>query len=77
MLDISKILGHPFCMQNRAAYTLEVYRCITWAIIVDTSTFFDDIKLDDNFIQQGHYLKFPVSTLDADYARTVARAVFS
>jgi hypothetical protein len=77
MLDISKILSHPLCMQNRAVYTPEVCRRITWAIIVDTRTFFDDIKLADDFIQQGRYLKFPVSTLDADYARTVARAVFS
>ena len=68
MLDISKILSHPFCMQNRADYTPEVCRRITWAIIVDTRTFFDDIKLADDFIQQGRYLKFPVSTLDAEYA---------
>ena len=35
---------------------------------MDTRTFFDDIKLAVNFIQRGRYLKFPVSTLDADYA---------
>ena len=35
---------------------------------MDTQTYFDDIKLADDFIQQRRYLKFPVSTLDADYA---------
>ncbi len=34
---------------------------IIWAIIVDTRLFFDDIKLAEDFIDQGHYMLFPVS----------------
>jgi hypothetical protein len=45
MLQILQILSHPLCMQNKQAYTPEVCRRITWAIIVDTQSFFDDIKL--------------------------------
>ena len=36
---ILQVLSHPFCMQNKQAYTLEVCRRITWAIIVDTLLF--------------------------------------
>ena len=50
MLDICKILKNPFCSQNKAAYTQEVCRRITWAIIVDTRQYFDDIKLAEDFI---------------------------
>jgi hypothetical protein len=39
MLQILQILSHPFCMQNKQAYTPEVVRCIIWANIVDTGPF--------------------------------------
>jgi hypothetical protein len=67
MLQILQILSHPFCMQNKQAYTLEVVRCIIWAIIVDMRSFFDDIKLADDFLEQGDYMQFPASTLEGDY----------
>ncbi len=51
MLQILQILSHPFCMQNKQAYTPEVCRRITWAIIVDTRSFFDDIKLMEDFLE--------------------------
>ena len=43
-----------------------VCRRITWAIIVDTRTFFDDIKLAEDFIKHGDYLQFPVSTIEGN-----------
>jgi hypothetical protein len=67
MLQILQILSHPFCMQNKQAYTPEVVRCIIWAIIVDTRSFFEDIKLADDFLEQGDYIQFPASTLEGDY----------
>ncbi len=54
-------------MQNKQAYTLEVVRRIIWAIIVDTRSFFGDIKLADDFLEQGDYMQFPASTLEGDY----------
>ncbi len=42
--EILQILSLPFSMQNKLAFTLEVCRRITWAIIVNTRSFFDDIK---------------------------------
>ena len=67
MLQILQILSHPFCMQNKQAYTPEVCRHITWAIIVDTHSFFDDIKLAENFLEHGDYMHFPASTLEGDF----------
>jgi hypothetical protein len=67
MLQILQILSHPFCMQHKHAYTPEVVRCIVWAIIVDTHSFFDDIKLADDFVEQGDYMQFLASTLEGDY----------
>ncbi len=58
MLQILQILNHPFCMQNKQAYTPEVVRRIIWAIIVDTRSFFDDIKLADDFLKQCNYIQF-------------------
>ncbi len=49
--EILQILSLPFCMQNKLAFTPEVCRCIRWAIIVDTRSFFDDIKLADDFLE--------------------------
>ena len=67
MTDILRILSHPFSGQNKLAYTPEVCRRITWAIIVDTRSFFDDIKLSDDFLRGGRRMQFPVSTLDGVY----------
>jgi len=67
MLQILQILSHPFCMQHKHAYTPEVVRRIVWAIIVDTCSFFDDIKLADDFVEQGDNMQFPASTLEGDY----------
>ena len=66
MLQVLQVLSHPFCMQNKQAYTLEVVRHIIRAIIVDTRSFFNDIKLAENFLKQGHYMQFPASTLEGD-----------
>jgi len=66
MLKILQVLSHPFCMQNKQAYTPKVCRRITWAIIVYIRSFFDDIKLAEDFIKHGDYLQFPVSTLEGD-----------
>ncbi len=66
MLHVLQMLSHPFCMQNKQAYTPEVVHRIIWAIIVDTRLFFDDIKLTEDFIDQGHYMQFPASTLEGD-----------
>ena len=54
-------------MQNKQAYTPEVVRRIVWAIIVDTRSYFDDIKLAEDFMEQGQHLQFPVSTLEGDF----------
>ncbi len=67
MFQTLQILSHPFCMQNKQAYTPEVVRRIIWAIIVDMRSFFDDIKLADDFFEQGDYMHFPASTLEGDY----------
>lgn len=67
MMSILQILSHPFSMQNKQAYSPEVVRRIIWAIIVDTRSYFDDIKLADDFVEQGQYLQFPVSTLEGDF----------
>jgi hypothetical protein len=40
---------------------------ITWAIIVDTRSFFDDIKLAEDFLEHGEYMHFPASTLERDF----------
>ncbi len=67
MLQILQILIHPFCMQNKQAYSPEVCRRITWAIIVDTQSFFEDIKLAEDFLEHGDYMQFPASTLEGDF----------
>ncbi len=54
-------------MQHKNAYTPEVIRRIVWAIIMDTRSFFDDIKLADDFVEQGAYMQFPASTLEGVY----------
>jgi hypothetical protein len=64
---ILKILNHPLCMQNKQAYTPEVCHCITWAIIMDTCSFFDDIKLAEDFLEQGESMRFPASILEGEY----------
>jgi hypothetical protein len=53
IVEILQILSHPFCMQNKQAYTPEVCCCITWAIIIDTCSFFDNIKLAEDFLEKG------------------------
>ena len=53
-------------MQNKQAYTPEAVRCIIWAIIMDTCSFFDGIKLSEDFLKQGNYMQFPDSTLERD-----------
>jgi hypothetical protein len=63
MGEILQILSHQFSMQNKSAYTPEVCRRITWAIIVDSRSFFDDIKLAEDFMEAGQHMQFPVSTL--------------
>ena len=67
MVEILQILSHQFSMQNKSAYTPEVCRRITWAIIVDSRSFFDDIKLAEDFMEAGQHMQFPVSTLQGDY----------
>jgi hypothetical protein len=52
-IEILQILSLPFCMQNKFAITPEVCCRNTWAIIVNTRSFFDDIKLADDFLEQG------------------------
>jgi hypothetical protein len=34
---------------------------------VDTRSYFDDIKLAEDFMEQGQHLQFPVSTLEGDF----------
>jgi hypothetical protein len=67
VLQILQILSHPFCMQNKQAYTLEVCHQITWVIVVDTRSFFDDIKLAKVFLEYGEYMHFPASTIEGDF----------
>jgi hypothetical protein len=67
MLQILQILSHPFCMQNKQVFTPEVCHRITWTIIVDTRSFFDDIKLAEDFLEHGEYMHFPASTLEGDF----------
>ncbi len=67
MCQILQILSHLFCMQNKQAYSPEVCCRITWAIIVDTRSFFDDIKLSEDFLEHGDYMQFPASTLEGDF----------
>jgi hypothetical protein len=67
VFDILKILNHPLCMQNKQTYTPEVCHRITWAIIMDTCSFFDDIKLAEDFLEQGESMRFPASTLEGEY----------
>ena len=67
MCQILQILSHPFCMQNKQAYTPEVCRRITWSIIVDTWLFFDDIKLAEDFLEHGDSMQFTASTLEGDF----------
>ena len=50
-------------MQHKNAYMPEVIRRIVWAIIMDTRSFFDDIKLADDFVEQGAYMQFSAYTL--------------
>jgi len=54
-------------LQNKQAYTPEVCHRITWAIIVDTRSFFDNIKLTEDFIEYGDYMQFPAFTLEGDF----------
>ncbi len=67
MCQILQILSHPFCMQNKQAYTPELCRRITWAIIVDTRLFFDDIELAEDFVEHGDYMQFSASTLEGNF----------
>jgi hypothetical protein len=67
MLQILQILSHPFCMQNKQAYTPEVCHRITWAIIVDTRSFYDIRKLAEDFLEHGDYMQFPASMLEGDF----------
>jgi len=67
MISILQILSHPFSMQNKQAYTPEVVHRIVCAIVVDTRSYFDDIKLAEDFMEQGQYLQLPVSTLEWDF----------
>jgi hypothetical protein len=52
---------------SKYAYTPEVCHRITWAIIIDSCSFFDDIKLVEDFLESGQYMQFPVSMLQGDY----------
>jgi hypothetical protein len=54
-------------MENKQAHTPEVCHRITWAIIVDTRSFFDDIKLAEDFLEHGKYMQLPASTLGGDF----------
>jgi hypothetical protein len=67
VLQILQILSHPFCMQNKQAYTPKVCHRITWAIIVDTRSFFDDIKLAEDFLEHGECMHFSASMLEGDF----------
>jgi hypothetical protein len=67
VLQILQILSHPFCMQSKQANTPEVCHRLTWAIIVDTWSFFDGIKLAEVFLEHGEYMHFPASMLEGDF----------
>ncbi len=67
IVEILQIFSHQFSMQNKSAYTPEVCHRITWAIIVDSCSFFNDIKLAEDFLESGQYIQFPVSMLQGDY----------
>ncbi len=67
MFEILKNLNNPLCMQNKQAYSPEVCHRIMWAIIVDTRLFFDDIKLAEDFLEQGNSMMFPSSMLEGEY----------
>ena len=68
MLNIFGNLNNPFSGQNKIAYTPEVCKRIVWAVIVDTRQFFDDIKLQDDFINhRGSNFPYPVSMLQGEY----------
>ena len=54
-------------MQSKQVYTPEVCHQITWAIIVDTWLFFNDIKLAEDFLEQRDYMQFPASTLEGNF----------
>ncbi len=66
-MEILQILSHPFCMQNKQAYTPEVCCCITWEIIVNSCLFFYNIRLAEEFLENWEIIQFPVSPLDGDY----------
>jgi hypothetical protein len=67
IVEILQTLSHQFSMQNKSAYTPEVCRRITWAIIIDSHSFFNNIKLAEDFLESGQYMQFPVSMLQGDY----------
>jgi hypothetical protein len=67
MFVILNILSHPFSGQSKLAYTPKVCCRITRAIIVDTRSYFYDIKLADDFLHGTGRIQFPVSTLDGTY----------
>ena len=67
MFQILQILSHPFCMQNKQAYTPEVCCQIMWTIIVNTRSFFGDIQLVEDFLEHGDYMQFPASTLEGGF----------
>jgi hypothetical protein len=67
VFQILEILSPPSYMQNKQAYTPEVWHRTTWTIIVDTRSFFDDIKLVEDFLKHGEYIHFPASTLEGDF----------
>ncbi len=67
MCQILQILSHPFCMQNKQAYSPELCCRNTWAIIVDTRSFFDAIKLAEDFLEHGDCMQFLASTLEGNF----------
>jgi hypothetical protein len=66
MFEVLQMIVHPFCAQTTAAFTPEVCRRITWAIIIDTCSYFDNIKLANDYITFGTRIQFPVSTMDGE-----------
>ncbi len=46
---------------------MEVCHQITWAIIVDTQSFFNEIKPVEDFLEHGEYMHFPASMLEGDF----------
>jgi hypothetical protein len=68
VLQILQILSHPFCMQKEQTYTPEVGHRITWAIIVDTRSFFNDIRVAEDFLEHGDNMHFLASiTLEGGF----------